>query len=439
MIAVQEEPFEESIREDPAAPAVPEQHEHSAVVKRLLESKTFARSPRLRSFLQYTCHHSLLGHYEELTEQHIGIHVFGRAATYNPGEDNIVRSTARQLRQRLAVYYQEEGQSETVRIGLPRGGYVAVFQSIGSPKEVVEPTPEIAHTEMGFVPLNHGRATDVRWKDRVLFLVLGFLVAVTVLLAVSRVHTVVRQKSPLWTQIFKADFQTLLVPGDAGLNLYDNVAKTEVTVDQYFSREYLRRPEAQTPQGYAWKPLAERRYTSIVDLQFANRLRDLPEFRRAGYDVRFARDLKLEDLRGKTNTILLGAPPYNPWVQLFTAQLNFRMHYNGELNSIDVLNTSPTKSESSVYVWNEKDPSHRGYATIALVPNLDKKGSVLIVQGTTMAGVDGAITFLMDNAQMLPFLHIQPNGSLAQFEVLLEAKIMQGNCPEVHLIASRVY
>src|ERR1700679_4156324 len=96
---------------------------------RVAASKDLCRSGRLPKFLLYVCEQSLLGKAKEITEQRIGIKIFDRSDDYNPGEDNIVRSYARLLRKRLDSYFECEGSVEPMRIVIPRGGYVPVFQS----------------------------------------------------------------------------------------------------------------------------------------------------------------------------------------------------------------------------------------------------------------------------------------------------------------------
>jgi hypothetical protein len=39
---------------------------------------------------------------EEIKERSIGVEVFGRDATYDPGDDSVVRGTARDVRSRLS-------------------------------------------------------------------------------------------------------------------------------------------------------------------------------------------------------------------------------------------------------------------------------------------------------------------------------------------------
>ncbi len=417
----------------------------NASVRRLLESRTFARSPRLLAFLRYICERSLEGNLDELTEQQVGMQVFSRPANYNPGDDNIVRATARQLRQRLALYYQEEGKNETLRVEIPRGAYAAVFREADTSTLLSEPVSALPDegpsTTQDLEQSTKDRSAvwSGRWSERLLMIALGAGLAALAWLALRTVHSKPTASNPFWAQIFSPDHQTLLVPGDAGLNLYDNLAKTQVSIEDYISGAYLKRPEAQAPKDVSWDPVASRRYTSIIDLRFADRLHQVSGFNQGRYEIRFARDLQMTDLRGDKNVILLGAPPYNPWVQLFDDKLNFRMQYNGVSNTITVINKNPVDHESVLYQWSADDPSHRGYATIALIPNLDRHGSVLLIQGTTMAGMDGAMNFLMSDDQFVSHLPRTSGHSVAPFEMLLETRMVVANSPEFHLIATRTY
>jgi len=99
-----------------------------ALVKRVIESPAFAKSERLSSFLTCICDLTLSGRASEINEQKIGTTVFGRPQDYDSSIDGIVRPQASRLRQRLDLYFNGEGVNEAVRITLPRGSYVPVFE-----------------------------------------------------------------------------------------------------------------------------------------------------------------------------------------------------------------------------------------------------------------------------------------------------------------------
>ena len=111
-----------------------------SLVARILASREFQRASRLRAFLTYVVERKLAGTPEEVTETLIGHRVFGRPATYSPGEDSIVRTEARTLRQRLERYSAGEGAGEPVILEIPRGGYLPVFRPRSeSAPEVIKP------------------------------------------------------------------------------------------------------------------------------------------------------------------------------------------------------------------------------------------------------------------------------------------------------------
>src|SRR5271163_2312002 len=107
------------------------------LAQRIVASKSFAKSALLSKFLLYICDRALCGKTDEISEHQIGVHVFVRRPGYNPGEDNIVRNYARQLRQRLDHYFEDEGRSEALRISIPLGKYTPVFSTDQSSESMV--------------------------------------------------------------------------------------------------------------------------------------------------------------------------------------------------------------------------------------------------------------------------------------------------------------
>lgn len=107
----------------------PAEQECRALVQRILASKEFQRTNRLRDFLLYVVDRKLADSPQEITETLIGHRVFGRPAVYNTGEDSIVRTEARILRQRLDRYFSKEGLAEPIILEIPKGSYVPMFRS----------------------------------------------------------------------------------------------------------------------------------------------------------------------------------------------------------------------------------------------------------------------------------------------------------------------
>jgi hypothetical protein len=100
---------------------------------RILTSAPFRNSRRASALLRYTVERALAGDIGALKERTIGVEVFGRAAGYDTSTDHIVRSTAGDVRRRLAQYYQENGSgADALRIELEPGSYVPRFGSAAS-------------------------------------------------------------------------------------------------------------------------------------------------------------------------------------------------------------------------------------------------------------------------------------------------------------------
>jgi hypothetical protein len=97
------------------------------LAQRVASSTSFKKSPRLRQFLLFVAERSVSGHADDISEYEIGWKVFERGPNYNPVDDSIVRSAARQLRAKVKEYFETEGISESLIVEIPKGGYVPVF------------------------------------------------------------------------------------------------------------------------------------------------------------------------------------------------------------------------------------------------------------------------------------------------------------------------
>ena len=101
-------------------------------LRSVLSSRTFARSERLRSFLKFVVEMEQLGLAHRLKGYTIGIDVFSRDEGFDPGTDPLVRVQAGKLRRLLNQFYAEEGRNEPLRIRIPLGGYVPVYEQAGA-------------------------------------------------------------------------------------------------------------------------------------------------------------------------------------------------------------------------------------------------------------------------------------------------------------------
>ncbi|WP_263374231.1 hypothetical protein [Granulicella aggregans] len=436
-----------------------------ALVERIAESRSLGKSPRLAEFLRYVCDRQIRGRDAEITEQRIGVKVFGRPEGYNSNEDNIVRNYARTLRKRLADYFRSEGRDEPLLILIPRGGYVPVFTPRGASQELEtefaeendatleEPLPldpPAIVAEQGLPQLvDHVvpvRAPHETWRSTKA-LAAGLLLLVCVGIAgflAGRGHfagallegETTRANHLLWSEIFQPSRDTFVVPADGGLVMMQSFMREKVSLPDYVnggyrSSEEIARgmkgllkdnsPEDEAALTHKVSVLAARRYTSVVDLDLAVKLSQRAEVFPDRLVMRFARDLRIDDLRAG-NAILIGSSDANPWVSLFERQLNFQFSRGNEFGgSGTILNTHPLRGEADHYASITGDPANRTYGVIAYVPNLENTGHVLIIEGVNMAGTQAAGEFLLNPDKMKPMLDRARNrqGKLQSFEILL--------------------
>jgi len=98
-------------------------------LERVLCSRTFVNSHRIRRFLQFVVEEYLAGRQHRLKEYPIGLEVFGRPESFDPRVDSIVRVEARRLRAKLDEYYAGDGADSALCIQLRKGSYVPLIEA----------------------------------------------------------------------------------------------------------------------------------------------------------------------------------------------------------------------------------------------------------------------------------------------------------------------
>jgi TolB-like protein/Tfp pilus assembly protein PilF len=117
--------------------------EVGAELERVLGSRTFRFAEGQKTFLKYTVEEVLAGRGHLIKEYLIGTEALQRGSSFDPRLDPIVRTQARKLRSRLALYYETEGKGNPLHIEFRKGSYAPSFQG-ASPVDqagVVEAAP----------------------------------------------------------------------------------------------------------------------------------------------------------------------------------------------------------------------------------------------------------------------------------------------------------
>jgi hypothetical protein len=417
------------------------------LAQRIVASRSFAKSALLSRFLLYVCEREITGRTAEITEHQIGVHVFGRRPGYHPGEDNIVRNYARQLRHRLDQYFLEEGREEELRLTIPRGKYVPVYSPHHFEEHalLVVPDPETDSGRASETPApTTPSAVSVQPARRTPRLFLG-LAALVLLACLAIGWTFAHRAStysadPLWARLFDKNHQTLIVPADDGIVMIQNLTGHLVPLSEYINRDYLSLKSPYNIDAQNMRDLDSQRFTNVTDLNAAMRFSHLPEANTGQLMVRYARELHMGDLKD-ANVILLGSSFSNPWVELFEKSLNFQFSYQPHPNASLIVNKHPQAGELPVYENDAIGPSHRTFAVIAFIPNLNNTGWVLLAEGLTMAGTQAAVDTLFNRDVMRPLLAQFRNAddSLNPFEILIETRSFGSESPQASVVATRAY
>jgi hypothetical protein len=411
------------------------------LVDRVLRSAHFSRAPRLSEFLRFICEETLAGREAALHEQAIGERVFDRKAGYSPADDNIVRVSARELRQRLQAYFDAAGEAESIVIEVPKGGYVPVFVDRAVPLNGGSPSAQshILPTNPGSLPIAVTPATSrlpwAFWRVTAA-LVSGFVLGSLATWWIARPQP----PSPLWAKLFDGQRPTVLVVADSVFSALQDLTNQEFGAEEYANRDYLRYLHQEANAGRI-NPLlpqiAQRQYTSLADALLVGRILQQHSAFRQRTSVRFARHLDQRELRF-SNAILIGSPRSNPWTGLFASQLNFRFEFDRESRIPIVRSLRPLNGEQSVYSQTGA-PSPEAFAVVALLRNLSGAGHALLISGTNMEATEAAGEWALSPEVMEPALRrfgMTPE-NIAPFEALLRVRATAGSPFRSELAAFR--
>jgi hypothetical protein len=171
-----------------------------AELERILGHPSFRHSKRYPVFLRYVVERALEGHAQELKERTVGAEALGRPASYDTGQDPVVRTTAAEVRKRLALYYQQAGPPGSVRIDLPVGSYVPYFE-FGPARLSGAGTAAV------------GRAQSIRRASVAVVAGVAVIVAAVFLLRAASSATALER---FWQPILDHERPVLVVVGPAG-------------------------------------------------------------------------------------------------------------------------------------------------------------------------------------------------------------------------------
>ncbi len=399
--------------------------ERKATADRVAASPRLTNSPKLRSFFLYVVDCAIRESPEEATEQQIGIHVFGRRPGYSSGDDSIVRSQARLLRQKLSAYYAEEGAEEPLLIEMPKGHYLPLFRTREvnplPPTRTYERTPRYlgptldspvtGELERAGEALNPAervftRRLGLRFVLATLFAVLTAF-ALGVLLGRRASPSGTHDAGPLWSAFLQKPKSTLVIfsnplfEGDpnAGLHLVP----------------------ADLPHN-ASAPTDET-YTGTGEVGAVYQITRLFTSQNAEFTLKRSQLVTWDEARS-SNLIFIGAASQNTALHELPGLAGFTIALDRNHQGY-IVNQHPQPGEPARFPYEDKTQET---AIFANLPGLEPGTHILIFTGLTTVGTQAAVEFACrpENIAMIARQAGTTNGQLNPFEAVLQVGISKG-------------
>ena len=226
-------------------------------MERIVASSAFAKSDRLCSFLLHICELGLQGRVDEINETNIGARLFCRP-DYDPTIDGIVRSHASRMRQRLERYFSEEGAEEPIRLFIPKGAYIPVFEARSSEAHKPQPVPhESASAEVDTAKML-ATAVLAAFSNRLALWVLGpalALACITISYLLARQYRdsprplATATTHPLWAPFFGSNYPTTIVCADTSLAILQDLTERITRQASCISRIQTTASTSRRPPG----------------------------------------------------------------------------------------------------------------------------------------------------------------------------------------------
>ena len=440
---------------------LPDTETCQALLDRILSSSQLKRSARMRDLLAYVGRKALEEGCEQLREQEIGTEVFSRPAGYDTSVDNIVRVNATELRKRIEAYFETEGLTEPLIMEIPRGGYIPVFRHrpvespIASGPAVPAPVPDPEPRIVAELP-PPAPAIPRRWPwisgaiaGGLAAVALG-VVCLSLWLQNRAMHKLLYPwesepaVSAFWTGFLNANPTTDLVMSDTAFGMLQTITRQTYSLQDYLSRNYVsaaRKPNGDPQVNEVLAMLGRRTLLSRGEFSTAQHIDELDPLN-TEIHFYYARNY-MPSLLKRHNVILFGTRLSNPWIEVFDSRLAFAVERNPAVPDAEVRGAprlvvedrSPAAGEQASYT-----PSvNVGYCTAAYLPNTERTGRVLLIEGTTSEAAEGCGDFLMSEPGMENLQKKLGTKNFPYFQALLRTSQLIDTPITASILAARPY
>jgi hypothetical protein len=391
----------------PKEPGLPTNTEidHNAVreqLERILKDQLFLNSKRYPNFLRYVVTKTLDGQADRLKERTLGMEVFGRDPDYDTNLDNVVRSTAGEIRKRLAQYYQVPQHKDEIRIDLPSGSYVPRFHAC-----IEERTPPVAPPP-----------PQKKFSRRMIAGITLVACLVTALIW-TRLRTPEVALDRFWRPVLNSSSSVLLCTGTV----------------QSLTRQMAQVQSAEVP-GSPPALTDARRHVTLAEAAALIRFGSLLDRKGKPFRLRDDSSITFADLKDAP-VILVGAMN-NEWTLRLLAPLRFNIQLDHETNTAWIADRQhPSRRD---WAKNNAVPPEKitdDYALISRFQNQTTGQFAVISAGLYRFGTIAASEFLTDPTLISELAATAPRGWETQnVQIVIATKVIDGNAGRPRIIAS---
>ena len=373
-------------------------------LERLLLHQTFRNSKRYPALLRYVVEHTLEGNVEPLKERTLGIEVFGREIDYDTNLDHIVRSTAGEIRKRIAQYYHETGHESEIRIDLPSGSYVPEFHW-PTPRLAEEKQPEI-------IPPTKSK---LLWYMSATFCAAALLIAAIWLAT----HTRETALDRFWQPVVGSSSPVLLCLGiPPGVQPASSADPSTITVgDAHQNKAYM---------------------IGLGDAITLSRLTSLLGAKGKNFQVRSELNSTLDDFRNSPAVLIGGFN--NEWTMRLTQGMRFTFDIDPNTIKLRIKDKQNPSVDWAVDMAMPSNKLTTDYALVSRVYDSTTQRMVVVAAGIGVYGTLAAGEFLSDPQYMELLAKQAPKDwEDKNVQVVITTQVINGHSGPPRIVAANFW
>lgn len=413
-VALSRSPSQELLGKPADVAAIREQ------LERMLAGPLFAHSRRYPAMLRYIVEQTLAGYAADLKERTLGIVVFGRDPNYDTALDPVVRTTAGEIRKRIAQYYQEPGREREIRINLSPGSYVPEFLIPAEHPSPVVPSEPASGSSVPPVAVSSSSVPKLAKS----FLISALLLMAALLVALVwlkpwKANTALDR---FWRPVVESSEPVLLCIGQRRFLGAALEPGQEANGDIERLRQSPHNPLASSSLFQLYYMGSQN--AALPDVATFGRLSGLLQTRGKRYHMLTEYSTSYADLQ-KGPVVLIGAFN-NDWTMRLAGAMRFNFEREGEIFRIrDRQNPSERKWAVDYTLPYMNLTSDYALISRVLEPTTDRM--VVVVAGLTGFGTTAAGEFLTDPKYLNALAQTAPPGwDRRNIQVLIETNVIRG-------------